>query len=154
MTVIAHRHLRAGREDGCILLMPGEQHPHRQHSSGECSQPRHASRYPSPTASLQMGFCPLEGQKNTFLTGKHNFNQSSHRRKAKSSRLAVQGGPSPAAVPPREGGHSLGSIPGRVGTEPPLQRVFCQGCGPPREHPMPSAARVELKQAPPEDRQL
>lgn len=59
-------------------------------------------------------FFPLEGHKNTFLTGERRFNLSSHRRKARSSGLAVQSGPSPGAVPPREGGDSRGTIPGRA----------------------------------------
>lgn len=153
MTVITHRHLGAGREDECILLMPGEQHPHRQHLSGECSQPRHASSHPSPTASLQMGFFfSPRGAEKYFLDWGTQIKSVFTQKESQGESIGCPG----AALHPEQ------SLLGRVGIPWgafPVEWEGSRPCSACFARATPGASHGErsargAKAAPPQDRQL
>ena len=97
--MITHGHFRAGSEEGCIPLMPGEQDPRRQHLAGASQPAKVHHELSQPCCFPAEGIFLLKGQKNTPLTGECKFNLCLHTRKAKSSCLAAQSSPSPQSSP-------------------------------------------------------
>ena len=132
--MISDGHFRAGSEEGCIPLTPGEQDPHGQRLAPQPTEAYH--KLSQPHCFSAEGIFLLKGQKNTPLTGERKFNLRLHTRKAKSGCLAAQSSPSSPRSSPSSGGRRFPGDHSRHGRP-------CSGCFA-RATATPGASHAEL----------